>query len=65
MKRTLALLSLSLVLAATAFAQPAQPKAGADCCATCCQGKCDQACCDGACTPDCCDSGCTAACCQK
>jgi hypothetical protein len=65
MKRVLALLSLSLVLATTAFAQGSPAKSSTDCCTTCCEGKCDQPCCDGVCTPDCCDSGCTEACCQK
>jgi hypothetical protein len=63
MKRTFALLSMSLVLALTTFGQTAKPKANTDCCAACCPASCAQSCCGGACTADCCDNGC--ACCQN
>jgi len=51
MKRTLALLSLTIVLAATAFAQTTQPKTG--CCSSCCQGMSGKSCCQGG-GSDCC-----------
>jgi hypothetical protein len=50
MKRTIAMLSLVLALAVTAFAQTAQIKSA---CAACCQGKCGQTCCQHGCG-DCC-----------
>jgi len=48
MKRTFALLSMSLVLAVAALAQTSQPttKAG---CANCCKDKCGQSCCEKGC----------------
>jgi len=48
MKRTLTLLSMSLVLAIAALAQTSQPttKAG---CANCCKDKCGQSCCKDGC----------------
>jgi len=55
MKRAFALLSMSLVLAAAAFAQTSQPTAKAGC-ANCCKDKCGQSCCGDGCKGSCCKS---------
>jgi hypothetical protein len=54
MKRTFALLSVSLILALAAFAQTRMHKASNGCCTTCCQDKCGDSCCQGGCTSACC-----------
>lgn len=54
MKRTIALLSLGLVLAVTAVAQTSQLKAVKAACGACCGSICSQTCCPDGCG-DCCD----------
>ncbi|HEY2468045.1 MAG TPA: hypothetical protein VGI45_09405 [Terracidiphilus sp.] len=60
MKRMFAVLAVGVVLAVTAFAQPAQLSAKNGCCPTCCTDKCSN-CSDG--SADCC-SNCPAGCCK-
>jgi hypothetical protein len=55
MKRTLAFLSLAMVLGVTALAQTGSFSKAAYCQA-CCHGKCGQTCCKGGCTDGCCQS---------
>ncbi len=66
MKRTIAFLSLSLVLAVTAFAHPShQPtKSGSGACAACCSDACAKSCCSDGCAKTCCPEGCGDDCCQ-
>lgn len=54
MKRTLALLSFGVVLAAVALAQTAPLSVKAIACHNCCQDKCGQSCCKDGCTDSCC-----------
>jgi uncharacterized membrane protein len=49
MKRTIAFLSLGLVLAVTAIAQASQLKAVKAACGACCGGNCSQSCCPDGC----------------
>jgi hypothetical protein len=58
MKRTFALLSVSLVLAIAGFAQTPTHKAASGCCTVCCQSKCGDSCCSTCCTPECCNPDC-------
>jgi hypothetical protein len=53
MKRTIAFLSLGLVLAVTAIAQTSQLKVVKAACGACCGGNCSQSCCPDGCG-DCC-----------
>jgi 4-hydroxy-3-methylbut-2-enyl diphosphate reductase IspH len=54
MKRTIAFLSLGLVLAVTAIAQTSQLKAVNAACGACCGDNCSQSCCPDGCG-DCCN----------
>jgi hypothetical protein len=56
MKRTLASLSIVLVLAVTAFAQTSRLSAKALYCNACCHSHCGQSCCTDGCTDSCCQS---------
>jgi len=53
MKRTLACLSLAMVLGVSAFAQ-ASSLANSPCSKDSCKYKCAQTCCEGDCTEHCC-----------
>jgi hypothetical protein len=53
MKRIITVLSLALVLAVTAFAQPALVKAAKAACGSCCGDNCSKSCCPDRCG-DCC-----------
>ncbi len=53
MKRTIAALSIALVLAVTAIAQSPRSAKNADC-GSCCGSTCGQTCCQGGCNGSCC-----------